>query len=72
MPFYTFSVEQEARRKAIRERERFIGLQIIPTASLEDDAEGREPGDDNWTGFGFDVHPHVTSCPLLCWWPSYC
>jgi len=53
-------IEEEARNKAIRERERFIGLQITPTASFEDDAEGREPGDTNWRGFGFDVHPHVT------------
>jgi choline/carnitine/betaine transport len=53
-------VEAKARLKAIRERERFTGLQIRPTASYEDDAEGREPGDTNWTGFGFDVHPHVT------------
>ena len=53
-------VEREARRKAIRERDRFIGLQIRPTASFEDDADGREPGDTNWTGYGFDVHPHVT------------
>jgi choline/glycine/proline betaine transport protein len=53
-------IEAEARKKAVRERERFIGLQIRPTASFEDDAEGREPGDENWTGFGFDVHPHVT------------
>ena len=53
-------VEREARRKAIRERDRFVGLQIRPTASFEDDAEGREPGDNNWTGYGFDIHPHVT------------
>jgi choline/glycine/proline betaine transport protein len=53
-------IEQEARKKAVRERERFIGLQITPTASFEDDAEGREPGDRNWTGYGFDIHPHVT------------
>ena len=53
-------IEEQARNKAIRERERFIGLQINPTASFEDDAEGREPGDTNWRGFGFDVHPHVT------------
>lgn len=53
-------VEKEARKKAVRERERFVGLQIRPTASYEDDAEGREPGDTNWTGYGFDVHPHVT------------
>ncbi|MCB1854273.1 MAG: BCCT family transporter, partial [Halieaceae bacterium] len=25
-----------------------------------DDAGEREPGDNNWSGFGFDVHPHVT------------
>ena len=53
-------IEAEARKKAIRDREPFKGLQISPTASFEDDAEGREPGDENWTGFGFDVHPHVT------------
>jgi len=53
-------VEQEARRKAVREREQFKGLQITPTASVEDDAETREPGDDNWTGLGLDIHPHVT------------
>jgi choline/carnitine/betaine transport len=53
-------VEQEARRKAVRERDRFVGLQVRPTASVEDDAPRREPGDDNWSGFGFDIHPHVT------------
>jgi hypothetical protein len=53
-------IEEEVRGKAIRDREPFTGLQIHPTASFEDDAEDREPGDTNWTGFGFDVHPHVT------------
>jgi len=53
-------VEEDARRKAIQDREQFRGLQIAPTASFEDDAEGREPGDQNWTGYGFDLHPHVT------------
>ncbi|MEJ2323000.1 MAG: BCCT family transporter, partial [Gammaproteobacteria bacterium] len=53
-------VEEEARRKAIRDRQIFRGLQIAPTASFEDDAPGRRPGDTNWTGFGFDIHPHVT------------
>ncbi len=52
--------EREARRKAIEERERFKGLQIRPTASIYDDAEKKEPGEDNWVGFGFDIHPHVT------------
>ncbi len=36
--------EFEARRKAIRNRTPFKGLQIRPTASLFDDAEQREPG----------------------------
>ncbi len=53
-------VEENARRKAIQDRQEFRGLQIAPTASFEDDADGREPGDQNWTGYGFDVHPHVT------------
>jgi choline/carnitine/betaine transport len=53
-------VEREARRKAIRERDRLVGLQIRPSASVEDDAPAREPGDNNWSGFGFDLHPHVT------------
>ena len=53
-------VEASAREEAIRHRERIAGLQDEPTASVEDDAEGREPGDTNWTGYGFDVHPHVT------------
>jgi len=52
--------EKEARRKAIKERERFKGLQIRPTASFYDDAEKKEPGEDNMVGFGFDIHPQVT------------
>ncbi|MEN8140763.1 MAG: BCCT family transporter [Thermodesulfobacteriota bacterium] len=52
--------EEEARRKALVERERFRGLQIRPTASCYDDAEIREPGDGNLKGMGFDIHPHVT------------
>lgn len=47
-------VEKETRNKAMRDRA------IKPAASFEDDAEEREPGDRNWVGFGFDVHPHVT------------
>jgi len=52
--------EEEAREKAIANRERFFGLQIMPTSSYYDDAEDREPGDRNLVGFGFDLHPHVT------------
>ena len=37
--------EEEARKKAIANRERFFGLQIKPTASYYNDAEEREPGD---------------------------
>jgi len=52
--------EKVAREKAIREREKFRGLQIRPTASFFDDADAKEPGEDNWSGFGFDIHPQVT------------
>jgi choline/glycine/proline betaine transport protein len=52
--------EEEAREKAIANRDRFFGLQIKPTSSYYDDAEEREPGDRNLVGFGFDIHPHVT------------
>lgn len=44
--------EKEARRKAVKEREHFRGLQIRPTASLYDDAEKKDPGEDNWVGEG--------------------
>jgi len=54
------AAERSAREKAVKERESFKGLQIRPTASLLDNAEQREPGDRNWTGFGFDIHPQVT------------
>jgi len=51
--------EKVAREKAIKEREKFRGLQIRPTATLLD-GKRREPGDRNWSGFGFDIHPPVT------------
>lgn len=53
-------IEEQARRRAVENREAFSGLQIQPTASTEDDAVGHEPGENNWTGYGFDVHPQVT------------
>ncbi len=52
--------EAEARRKAIKERQPFKGLQIRPTSSLFDEKGKKEPGEDNWSGFGFDIHPQVT------------
>jgi choline/glycine/proline betaine transport protein len=52
--------EKVAREKAIKEREKFRGLQIRPTASFFDDADAKEPGEGNWSGFGFDIHPQVT------------
>ncbi len=52
--------EKAAREKAIKQREKFRGLQIRPTATFFDDADAKEPGEDNWSGFGFDIHPHVT------------
>ncbi|ERP30715.1 BCCT family transporter [Chitinivibrio alkaliphilus] len=60
-------IEARARRRAIRDRSPFKGLQIQPTASFFDDAEQREPGQDNWTRAGFDLHFGVTlaSCVVL-------
>lgn len=52
--------EKEARRKAVNDRERFHGLQIKPTASYFDEAGKQEPGENNWVGMGFDLHPKVT------------
>lgn len=57
--------EHVAREKAIKEREKFRGLQIRPTASFFDDADAQEPGEDNWSGFGFDIHPQVTIASVL-------
>ncbi len=55
-----FQQEVQARREAIENRERFEGLQIEPSAAYYNDAGNREPGDRNWQGYGFDLHPHVT------------
>jgi choline/glycine/proline betaine transport protein len=52
--------EKEARRKAIKNRKPFKGLQIRPTVSLFDEEDRQEPGENNWEGFGFDIHPQVT------------
>jgi len=52
--------EKAARVKAIKNRKPFKGLQIRPTVSLFDDADRQEPGEKNWKGFGFDIHPQVT------------
>ncbi len=59
------AAEAVARRKAIKERSRFRGLQIRPTSSLFDESQRREPGEDNWRGRGFDIHPHVTIASLV-------
>ncbi|MDX2447577.1 MAG: BCCT family transporter [Desulfobacterales bacterium] len=50
----------EQKQKAIRERKTFRGLQIIPTVSYYDDSHGHKPGEKNWTGMGFDLHPQVS------------
>ncbi|MGM0460825.1 MAG: BCCT family transporter [Fibrobacterota bacterium] len=53
-------IENRARKKAIRDRSPFKGLQIKPTASFFDDAEKRDPGEGNWTRGGFDMHLGVS------------
>jgi choline/glycine/proline betaine transport protein len=52
--------EKVARERAIKEREVFRGLQIRPTATLLDGKPSRQPGEGNWSRFGFDIHPAVT------------
>lgn len=48
------------RRKAIEERDAFYGLQVEPEVEYYEEVSRREPGDTNWLGFGFDIHPQVT------------
>ena len=48
------------KRKAIKERRTFEGLQIVPTASFYDESHGHRPGENNWRGLGFDLHPQVS------------
>jgi len=48
------------KQKAIKERQIFRGLQIVPTASYYDESHGHKPGENNWRGFGFDLHPQVS------------
>jgi choline/glycine/proline betaine transport protein len=53
-------IEEKVRSRAMKNRVPFEGLQIKPSASFFDDAPAQEPGEDNWSKFGFDIHPHVT------------
>ena len=48
------------KQKAIKEREKFYGLQVDPEVEYYEEVSHREPGDQNWVGFGFDIHPQVT------------
>lgn len=52
--------EVTARKEAIKNREKFKGLQIKPTVSLFDEEGREEVGERNWEGYGFDIHPEVT------------
>ncbi|MFO8049528.1 MAG: BCCT family transporter [Desulfosudaceae bacterium] len=51
---------QKQKKKAINQRRTFRGLQIIPTSSYYDESHGYRPGQNNWTRFGFDLHPQVS------------
>ena len=51
---------EKEKEKAINERRTFRGLQIVPTASFYDESHGHKPGENNWTRFGFDLHPQVS------------
>ncbi len=52
--------EKEARNKAIKNRDRFFGLQILPTVSIYDDHDKHVTGENNWKKYGLDIHPQVT------------
>jgi choline/glycine/proline betaine transport protein len=51
---------RKQQNKAIKERERLYGLQIVPKATYYDDSKGHVPGEKNWKRFGFDLHPQVS------------
>ena len=51
---------EKQKEKAIKDRRTFQGLQIVPSASYYDESHGHTPGENNWTGFGFDLHPQVS------------
>jgi choline/glycine/proline betaine transport protein len=51
---------EKQKKKAIQERRTFEGLQIVPTSSYYDESHGHRPGENNWTGLGFDLHPQVS------------
>ncbi|WP_420631342.1 BCCT family transporter [Candidatus Leptofilum sp.] len=52
--------EELERLKAIEERDQFYGLQVDPEVEYYEEIAHREPGDTNWVGYGFDLHPQVT------------
>ncbi|MEM7797683.1 MAG: BCCT family transporter [Chloroflexota bacterium] len=52
-------LEQAERQKAIDERDPFYGLQVDPEVEYYEEISHREPGDTNWVGYGFDLHPQV-------------
>lgn len=52
--------ERLEREKAIKERAKFYGLQVDPEVDYYEEVKHREPGDTNWVGYGFDIHPQVT------------
>lgn len=54
------AADEVARRKAIEEREAFDGLQVDPHVHYYEEVKDRTPGDTNWVGYGFDIHPWVT------------
>jgi len=51
---------RKQQNKAIKERERLYGLQIVPKATYYDESKGHIPGEKNWKRFGFDLHPQVS------------
>lgn len=51
---------EKQKQRAIKDRETFRGLQIVPKSTYYDDSQGHQVGETNWKGFGFDLHPQVS------------
>ncbi|MFB6319677.1 BCCT family transporter [Saccharicrinis sp. FJH54] len=51
---------KKQQRKIFKERNPFLGLQIIPKATYYDESKGHTPGESNWKKWGFDIHPQVS------------
>ncbi|MGM0607825.1 MAG: BCCT family transporter [Candidatus Muiribacteriota bacterium] len=57
---------KEARKSAIHDKKIIEALTFTDPEAFDPDGK-KEPGEDNWKKYGFDLHPHVSffSCAVL-------